>query len=260
LTAAAIASAPPASPSAALDALLEELWQARLFENPLFATRVGDHRYDDRLDAVSPADRARVEARLAEAETRLAAIDRAALSAEEQVSLDMALRDVRDERAALRFGLHRIPLTAEAGFHSYLPRLASDMPLRTTQDYERYIARLRAFRPYFEQQIANMREGLRAGFTQPRIVLDGFEDTIAAHVVDTVERSAFDTPFRAFPPTVPAADQERLRRAGRDAIRESVVPAYHAWLTFFRDEYRPGTRATIAASDSRTVARCTRTS
>ena len=44
---------------------------------------------------------------------------------------------------------------------------------RTTADYERYIARLNDLPRYFDENIANMRLGMREGFTLPAEILDG---------------------------------------------------------------------------------------
>ena len=44
---------------ARLHALFDRQWETRLRENPLFATSVGRHEYDDRLPSVTPADLAR---------------------------------------------------------------------------------------------------------------------------------------------------------------------------------------------------------
>ena len=54
----AVASAlhPADEPTAALKAILDEAWEFQLREEPLFATRVGDRRYNDRLPAVAPGD------------------------------------------------------------------------------------------------------------------------------------------------------------------------------------------------------------
>ena len=42
--------------SAEFHRLLDDEWEARLREEPLLASSVGDHRYDDRLPSVAPAD------------------------------------------------------------------------------------------------------------------------------------------------------------------------------------------------------------
>jgi uncharacterized protein (DUF885 family) len=80
-------------------------------------------------------------------------------------------------------------------------------------------------------------------------VLDGYESTISAHIVDDPQKSVFDPPFQKFPSTIPAAEQERLRKEGRAAILEGAVPGYRAFLDFYRKEYLPAARKTIAAAD-----------
>jgi uncharacterized protein (DUF885 family) len=235
--------------SADLKALLAEAWDFRLEEDPLFATYVGDSRYDDRLPAVAPADFERRAAFARRARERLAAIDRAALGPDDRVSYDMFKRDLGDDLAEVDFKTWRMPLNAEGSFHSDFARLPSRARFATAKDYERYIARLEAFAAYARQQVANMRQGLRDGFTQPRVILKGFEDTITTHIVSDVEKSVFWKPFAAIPTTVSEADRARLRAAGRAAIETQVIPAYRSFLEFMTKEYVPGARATIGASE-----------
>jgi len=180
---------------------------------------------------------------------RLASIDRSALSPEDQVNYDMFGRDVTDARAEHAFGTHRMSLTTDSGFHIAFARLPNLAPLATATDYDHYIARLRAFPTYVEQQIALMRSGIEAGFTLPRVVLEGYEVTIASHVVDDPAKSVFYAPFRAFPSSVPKPERARIEATGRAAITEAVVPGYRTFLEFMTGEYIPGSRATTGASD-----------
>jgi uncharacterized protein (DUF885 family) len=241
--------APAAGPAADLDALLKEEWELRLRENPLQASGVGDHRYDDKLPSVAAGDRerrAKAEQTLLERASR---IDRAALSPAERINYDMWRRELEDDLMRHRFGAHRIPILADTGFHISFADLPTRTQLGNVKDYESYIARLRAFPAYMDQQIANMREGLGAGFTQPQVILEGYEGTISAHVVDDVQKSVFMKPFARFPVGVPEAERGRLAEAGRAAVAEAVVPAYRRFLEFMTKEYIPGARQTTGASD-----------
>jgi len=47
------------TPSQVLHDLFREDWEFRLKENPLWATQIGDHRFDDQLPSVAPVDYAR---------------------------------------------------------------------------------------------------------------------------------------------------------------------------------------------------------
>jgi uncharacterized protein (DUF885 family) len=245
------ASAGTAGPGGAkgqLDALLAEAWETALRENPLLATATGDHRFDDRLPSMTPADLERRAAYARALLERLRAIDPEALPPTDRVSHRMFDRRLRDDLAEHELGAWRIPITSDSGFHTHISRLPSEVPLATTQDYERYISRLRAIPAFFDQHVAFLREGLRTGFTVPRVVLEGYDGTVRAHAAGPPERSVFWAPFEAFPPGVPEGDRGRLRDSGRAAISEAVVPAYRALLDFFTEEYIPGARTTIGAS------------
>jgi uncharacterized protein (DUF885 family) len=94
-----------------------------------------------------------------------------------------------------------------------------------------------------------MREGMRTGATMPRVVLEGFDVTIASHVVEDPEQSVFWTPFAAMPGTMPDGERERLREEARSAIAQAIVPGYRTLLDFFTREYVPAARETTGASD-----------
>jgi uncharacterized protein (DUF885 family) len=243
------AAAETSRQSAAFHTLLDEDWEARLREDPLLATSTGDHRYDDRLPSVAPADLERAAQRRRALLARLQAIPRAGLANQDRISYDMLAAELRDDVADHELGQWRLPINADSGFHTGFAELPRHTTLTTTRDYENYIARLRAFPAYVAQQIANMREGIRTGFTLPRVVLDGYDVTIRTHVVEDPEKSVFYAPFRAFPPGVPETERTRLVTAGRAAILEGAVAGYRAFLDFMTGEYVPKARTTTAAAD-----------
>ena len=245
----AMASVDATEAPSPLSALFEEVWQFQLQEDPLFASSTGDHRYDDRLPSLTRADFERRAAFYRRTLERLAGFDRAALATGDRVSYDMLQRKLRDELAELDFGTHRMPITAEGGFHTSFARLPAETNFLAVEDYDNYLARLRAFPALLDQQVALMREGLAAGFTPPRAVFAGFETTITTHVVDDVAKSVFWQPFTSFPATLPAAERQRLSAAGRQAIEAVVIPAYRKFLDFMTREYIPGARTTIGASE-----------
>ena len=67
--------------------------------------------------------------------------------------------------------------------------------------------------------------------------------------MESPEKSVFWKPFEHFPAAIPEADRERLRKEGRQAVTDSAVAGYRKFLDFYRKEYLPGTRTTIAAAD-----------
>ena len=139
------------------------------------------------------------------------------------------------------------PLTGDSAFWSDAAGVARQ-PFRRAEDYPRYISQLRDLPRYFDEQVADMRAGLKRGFTPPRVTLEGRDSAIAS-VADakSPEDVIWYAPFRQFPKGVPAADQARLRAEGAAAIRDGVQPAYARLLKFWREEYLPGARKELAA-------------
>jgi len=228
--------------------LYQDAWEYDLAEDPLWASSVGDHRYDDRLPRVRPADYRRRQKQKQQFQKRLEAIDRASLPAARQVDYDIFRRLLADELAEYRFQSHLIPITGRSGFHISFPELARSSKLDSPEDYQKYIARLAAFGQYAEDHIELMREGIKAGQVLPDVVLRGIDDSLAPHVVDDPTASILFDPFRKLPESFSEADGKRLRKAGQKAIAEGIVPGYAAFLKFVRREYLPAARGSIGAS------------
>ena len=239
----------PEANAARLHDLFRREWQLRLRENPLFATSVGVHDSDDRLPSESLADQARRAEAARGFLKELEGIDPQGLGEDDQVNHQMFGRQLRDRIASFEFGEHLIPFNADSGFHSDLARLSDQVPLATVRDYENYIARLRAVPRYFDDHLELLREAVARGITIPRVTLTGIEVTMQTHIVDDPAKSVFWEPFESFPTTVPQAQRERLRAAGREAIRDSVVPSYKKLLDFMTREYIPKARTTLGASE-----------
>ncbi len=238
-----------AGPAGELHRLFEEEWEFRLREDPLFATFAGVHDFNDRLTDVSRTAHQRRAAYLEKLLERLIRIDRDRLSRQDRISYDVFRLQLENRIADFHYRTYLIPILADGGFHTDFARLPENVPLVTVQDYENYILRLQAFRHYAGQHIELMREGLQTGFTQPQIILEGYEGSIRAQVREDPAESVFYEPFRAFPATVPENQHERLRASGKGAIRESIVPAYREFLDFMVEEYRPGARTSLGASE-----------
>jgi len=210
--------------SAQLRQLFADHWDFGIRESPLYATAVGDHRFNDRLGEVTTD----AHARRAEANrsflARLERIDRSALEPEERISYDIFRLQREDALRSHGFRAYLIPITNREGFHTSFPQLHERVPLNNVRDYENYIARLEDFQRFAREHIALMREGRETGMILPAVVLQGIEETIRPHVVADVEQSRLWTPFREFPTAVPEGERGRLRGAGpaeqRPGLRE----------------------------------------
>ncbi len=178
---------------------------------------------------------------------QLDAIDVKQLSADNQVNYAIYRPQVENLAAEVRFRAYEMPFNSDSSFWSNLGFMAQRQ-MRTPAEYRAYIARLNDVPRYFGQNIANMRAGLKRGFSVPRAVLDGRDVSIAsvAEVADPAE-STFYAPFKQLPATIPAAEQQLLREEAKAAISGALIPAFGKLLTFFRSEYVAQARTTLGA-------------
>jgi uncharacterized protein (DUF885 family) len=236
------------SPSSDLKALFDDEWAAQLERDPLFASSMGIRDYNHRLPVDTPENHRRFLEEDRVFLKRLESIDRSQLGAGDQLNYDLFDFIVRSRAKLAAYRPYLVPILSDGGFHMRVQRMYEAMPFDTVADYERYLTRLTALAPYFDQNIANMREGLRAGITQPKAILDGIEASISGPIVDDAGASIYFTPFDSIPQHFEDFERERLRTAGIAAIEKVVVPAYVRFLAFFNSEYKPGARDDLGAS------------
>lgn len=247
--AAPVAVTAPNAADTALRAIYEAEWKWRMQQAGAWTEDSDDagRKPSRSLPDVSPKALAKELAYLDGVLRQLDGIDVAALSPAERVNYAIYRPQIEHKAAEIRLRDHEMPFNSDSSFWSNLDFMAR-ANLRSAEDYRAYAARLRDVPRYFDQQTANMRAGLARGFSVPRAVLPGRDVSIAmtAQLQDP-EAAALWAPYKSMPASIPAAEQEALRAEGRAAIREAVVPAFARLLVFFRNEYMPKARATLAA-------------
>ncbi|QOY92867.1 DUF885 family protein [Massilia sp. UMI-21] len=217
--------------------------------------RVSEHLARADTDrGVSPV-LARVDAPAQEARRRywedilkeLDGVKESELSPAEQVNFAVYRAQIAALLDAQRFREYEQPVNADSAFWTNLTFTAR-RPFRTAEDYRNYLKQLAALPDYFAQETVNMRAGLARGFTPPQVSLKG-RDVALVPIAEakTPQETVLFLPFKNMPATLPPAEQEALREQAARVIRDAVQPAYARVLAFFRTEYLPGARTTLAA-------------
>ena len=201
----------------------------------------------DHLPKVDPASQQMRLRMWQDVQQKLDAIPRAELSAAEQLNYDVYRPQIQVLVASQKFRDYEMPANADTTFWTNLGYTAR-RPYRTVQDYRHWLGQMKDVRRYFNQQIDEMRAGLKRGFTPPQVTMKGRDASITVVTDATPEASLFYTPFKDMP-GIPEAEQAALRAQAISTIRDSVQPAYRELLKFMRSEYLPGMRTSLAADD-----------
>jgi uncharacterized protein (DUF885 family) len=175
----------------------------------------------------------------------LDAIPPGALSPAERINFAVYRAQIAALHDAQRFREYEQPVNADTAFWSDVA-YAARRPLKTADEYRNYLRLLEGLPAYFDQELDNMRAGLARGFTPPKVTLAGRDGTLSS-VLDakTPQDVVFYTPFRQMPAAMP----EALRAQAVALIQGKIRPAYAKALAYFRDEYVPKARTTLAAQD-----------
>ncbi|GHH58531.1 DUF885 domain-containing protein [[Pseudomonas] boreopolis] len=199
----------------------------------------------DHLPRVDPATQQVRTAYWQQVMKELDAIPQDQLPQAEQVNYQVYRQQIAVFLDQQRFRAWEMPFNSDTAFWSNLGFTARGS-FHSAEDYRRYLGQLADIPRYFDEQIANMRAGLARGFSQPRVTLDGRDQSIADVARATGEANLFYTPFKRMPAAIPAAKQAELRGRALAAISSSVIPAYSKLLRFMREEYLPKARTTLA--------------
>ncbi|MBA3563441.1 MAG: DUF885 domain-containing protein [Gammaproteobacteria bacterium] len=247
----------PQADTAAADEQVTEVVEAwfedNLELNPLNATFIGDHRFDDRLaNDIGPEYlqkfRALEEKYLAE----IRQIDPADLEGQQLLSREIFERDRMDAIESFQYPGELIPINQFFSMPNLFAMLGSGtsvQPFKTVEDYENFLGRADGFVVWMKQARTNMREGMKQGIVQPRVVMEKTLPQLAAHAVENPEDSIFYRPIAEMPDTFSDEDRQRLTETYAAAIENQIVPAYRMMHDFIRDEYLPAARDTVGLSD-----------
>jgi prolyl oligopeptidase len=243
----AISGTALADATADFSTLLDEHWEWTLVNSPVRASMMGDRRFNqdwgDR--SISAIEKRHMETR--DFLRRVYAIDRSALSAEDQLNYELFRRQLQDEVDEHQFNAFLMPFQHQGGIQT-LDTLANRLRFTTVQDYEDWIARLGKIDELIDQTIDLADAGRKAGLMPPAILMQRMPEQISAQVVEFAADSPFFRPFAELPESFAAADRERLRAEATGTIEDTVIPAYRELDKYFNDEYLPAATESIGLS------------
>ncbi len=237
-----------AEPAEDFTALLDEVWEWQLAENPMFASQLGDRRYNDRWSDQSVAAIERRQQRTREFLQRVYAIDRSVLGDADQLNYELFRRQLQDNVDSFAFNAHLMPFNQRGGVQN-LDNNTNSLSFVTVKDYEDWIARLGKVDVVIRQSIDRAEKGRKSGIMSPKVLMQRIPDQISVQLVEDPETSPFYKVFAEMPDSIPDHEQQRLRALARKTITETVLPAYRKLDKYFSATYLPASRESIGLSE-----------
>lgn len=242
--------APMAAFAAASDdfsVLMHQAWEAQLANDPVFASQLGDRRYNDRwadrsIEAINAA-----QAQQRDFLRRVYAIDRNALAANDQLNYELFRRELQYTVDEFQFNGHLLPFSHRGGVQN-LENVATRLSLESIRDYDDWLSRMSRIGTVIEQTIKLAEQGRRQGYMPAKILMQRIPSQLAAQLVSDPEASPFYKLFADLPAMIPDAEQTRLRASALDTIRNTILPAYQNLARYFTETYLPACRDSIGLS------------
>lgn len=230
----------------ALNKLADEYYDAIARFDPVSASENGDNRFIDQIGmTISPQERAKQFARYKAFQKRLHTIKRAGLSPRDQTSYDILDYELATALRFEPFPEYLLPINQMDSMPVTLANYASGQgaqPLSSVADYRAYASRLAQLGPWIDQAIANMREGVKRGVTNPKSVMASALPQFRQLVAATPEDSIYYSPVKSFPASFSDADKRSLTKLYGDTIGGKLNPALARLSTFLEKEYLPAAR------------------
>lgn len=231
-------AAPANAAGTALHALFDREWEWELTQDPLWASYLGDRRWNDRWPDISAATLDAQQAHRQSVLTDLAAIPRDQFSAADRLNYDLFRHQYQMTVEGFQHKQHLIRTSTLNGVQG-TEFLVDSLRFQTVKDFEDWLARLDAFPAYMDQNIALMRDGMRTNVLLPKIIAERVRPQIVQIATQGPEESGYYRPFRTMPSSISAADRQRLTKAAIERVRTRVQPAFTKLLEFMDREYLP---------------------
>jgi uncharacterized protein (DUF885 family) len=164
------------------------------------------------------------------------------------------LREALESSQGLRVCRSELwPVSQMQGWQASLPVLASAQPIGTDDLRRQALARWNQLPHYLDTEVADLREGLRLGYTTPKhnveLVIEQLDGLLALPVAES--------PF--FSPAERDGDAA-FKKTWTEMLESGFYPAARRYRDFLKTEYLPAAREAIAVAANPDGAACYRAS
>ena len=232
--------------STTLAELAEGAWEQVISGQPVYATAIGDRRFDDRLRANDPGALDREAAELADLSARANAIDPSGLSAGDRVTRSALIDFLGYERDLVESGMEAWGVDPLDGPQIGFLNIPSFQPVHTTDEAAALLGRWRAMGGSIDNLVITTRAALERGLVAPQALVR----SVVAELDDLLARPDADWPLlepaHGERPDWSADSTTRFADDLAATVGDEIRPAFERYRAFLVDEVGPR-----AAADER---------
>lgn len=162
------------------------------------------------------------------------------LTPPDRLNRDILLHILDDAIFSREFGAWQFPLDAEGGFLAGIVYRVLGQRVNDEKSMARYAEMIEQISPWFDRQIEAMRAGLKAGKTDPRLVVK--------NCIAQIDRQ-LDTPIAESIFLQPVKDNAARTQVLTELTEQSTYPAYRRLRNFLAEEYLPKLRPGIGIAE-----------
>ena len=236
-----------ADATADFKALLEEHWEWTLQAYPVLASSLGDLRYNDQWSDQSLDGIERLHNQTREFLRRVYAIERTALSEDDQLNYELFRRQLQDDVDVHQFRGYLLPFSHRGGVQN-LENTTNQLRLSSTKDFDDWLTRMSKVGEVIDQHIDLAEAGRKADIVAPKVLMQRVAMQLALQLVEKPENSPFYRTFESLPESIPAEEQQRLQTTALETIEKTILPAYKKLDRYFNKTYLPASRESIGLS------------
>lgn len=238
----------PTDANTAVNELADRFWEGVLSRDPIYATILGDTRWDDKLPDLGEAGRAADADAYRETLAAAEAIGAEGLEPEQVITRDMLMLVASTHLEALEQKQYQLAINHIFGVQTTPMQVAQYQIAETPEGLERLISRYAAYPAAIEQTIETLREGIADGRTAAAVPVRKEIEQIARML---------EVPSDVFPAVAMAhVADDAARDRVRAAVEANIYPALRRLRDFLVDEYEararpePGISATPGGEEA----------
>ena len=228
---------------------LSDQWEEGMEDSPVFASMLGDKRFNTKISSNSASQFNKDKIKENDNLEKLRAFDLDALSEDNKLNYRLAELGLMNSINRMEYPSYLMELNQRGGVQSYY-ETGDRLVFLSSQDYEDWLIRLEGYAINISNSLVNNRNGLKLGYTQPKLVTRGVISQIKAIVESDIDKHPYLKVFVTADESLFTNNQKsELVKRAKLLIEQKINPEYTKLLLFLENEYLPNSRDSIGIKD-----------